>query len=63
MSDHAAKSDYAAVWMAYIRRQLAGDHDTAPPAQLFDDNDQALEDAKARHPARPVQNVHTGEAL
>ena len=57
-----AKSDYAQVWMAYIRRQLAGDHDTEAPAQLFDDNDQALDAAKARHPARPVQNVHN-EAL
>ena len=57
MSDHTAKPDYAHVWMAYIRRQLAGDHDTAPPAQLVDDNDQALEAAKARHPARPVENV------
>ena len=63
MSEQTAKADYAEVWMRYIRRQLAGDHDTAPPAQLFDDNDQALEDAKARHPARPVQNVQTGEAL
>lgn len=57
MTEQAAKSDYAQVWMAYIRRQLAGDHDTLPPAQLFDDHDQALDEAKARHPARPVANV------
>ena len=59
MSDHTAKPDYAHVWMAYIRRQLAGDHDTPlpEPVQLFDDNDQALEAAKARHPARPIENI------
>jgi hypothetical protein len=30
---------------------------------MFDHDDQALDEAKARHPARPVTNVHTGDAL
>jgi hypothetical protein len=33
------------------------------PVPMFDHDDQALDEAKARHPARPVTNVHTGDAL
>jgi hypothetical protein len=63
VSEQVAKSDYREVWMRYMRRQLAGDFEAElpdEPTKLFDDDDdQALEEAKARHPARPVQTVQS----
>lgn len=64
MSERPAKTDYAAVQLAYARWKL-NHPDLEPEDEWFDPNqleldlDADIDDAKARHPARPIQNVQS----
>ena len=62
MSDHLAKPDYVKVHLALARRALGlvvDVPDLDGPVAMLDADDQAIDDAKARHPARPIQNVQS----
>lgn len=62
MSDRPAKRDYAHLHLALARRALGLTvklPDLDGPVPMFDDDNQAIEEAKARHPARPVRTVQS----
>jgi hypothetical protein len=62
-----ARPDFAKLHIALIRRERFGMDVTLPevdgPVALFDDDGQAVDDAIARHPARPDNNIDTGDVL
>lgn len=59
MSDRPAKKDFAHLHIALARWRLAHPGQDAPDD--YDDQAQELEldAAKARHPARPIENVES----
>jgi hypothetical protein len=61
VSDQPAKKDFAKVHLKLARWYLAhGGQEPDQPETLFDvAEDQAIDEAKARHPARPVTNVES----